>query len=78
MEPAGNELVEMVSVGGAAPITNCNVLVEVWAVGGVESVTMNVYVRLLVLLGMPLMMPVDEFSVNPVGSEGEPPASPQV
>jgi hypothetical protein len=31
----------MVNVGGAAPIINCNVLVAVWGVGGVESVTVN-------------------------------------
>lgn len=40
--------------------------------------TVNVYVRLLVLAGMPVIAPVDEFRVNPVGKAGDPPASPHV
>ena len=68
----------MVSGGGAAPIINGNVLVFVCAVGGVESVTVNAYVILLVLVGMPLMAPVAECSVNPFGRAGDPTARPHV
>lgn len=71
-------VVVIVSVGGAAPIINCNVLVVVWGVGGVSSVTVNVWLRLLVPVGTPLINPVDVFSVNPVGRSGELAASPHV
>ena len=61
----------IVGGSGAAPIINCSVLVAVWGVGGVESVTVNVWLRLLVPVGMPLISPVDVFSVNPIGRTGE-------
>lgn len=68
----------MASVGGAAPIINCTVRVAVWGIGGVASLTVNVKERLLVLVEMPLMTPVDGFSDNPFGRAGDPTASPQV
>ena len=77
--PAGRgELVVIIRAGGWEPIINCNVLVAVWGVGGVESVTVNVWLRLLGPVGMPLMTPVEGFSVNPVGRAGDPSVSPHV
>ena len=77
--PGGRgELVEIIRLGVAAPIINCNVLVAVWGVGGVSSVTVNVWLRLLVPVGAPLINPVDAFSVNPVGRSGDAPVSPHV
>ena len=49
-----------------------------WGVGGVESVTVNVCVRLLVLVGTPLITPVAGFNVKPVGSRADPPARTQL
>lgn len=77
--PGGRgELVVMIRLGGAVPMINCNVLVEVWGVGRVSSVTVNVWFRLLVPVGTPLINPVDVISVNPVGKSGELPVSPHV
>lgn len=42
--------------------------VFVWGVGVVESVTLNVSeVPVVGAVGVPLIMPVDEFSVKPAG-----------
>ena len=77
--PGGNGLVVViVSVSGAAPIINCNVLVAVWGVGGVSSVTVKVWLRLLVPVGIPPISPVDVSSANPVGRAGDPTANPHV
>lgn len=58
----------MVSVGGAAPIINCNGLVVVWDVGGVESVTRIVKLDVPAAVGVPEITPA-VLNVSPAGSE---------
>jgi len=58
----------MVSVGAAAPIINCNDLVVVWGVGGVESVTCTVKLDVPAAVGVPEITPA-VLNASPAGSE---------
>ena len=50
-----------------AVMVSVRLTVAVWAVGIVESVTLNVSTVFVPLVGVPLICPVCAFSVNPAG-----------
>ena len=65
--PFASDAVVIVSVPDA--MVSVRLTVAVWAVGVVESVTLNVSgVFVTPLVGVPPICPVCAFSVNPVGS----------
>ena len=59
----------VVICGGPLAIATIKLVVAVCAVGVVESVTMNPNRGAVATVGVPLISPVDAFSVKPVGSD---------
>ena len=67
--PLGSEVVLMASAGGAEDETVRLRLTDLLCAGMLESVTVTVsMVALAVSVGVPVIAPVDGFSVSPAGS----------
>jgi hypothetical protein len=65
--PLGNGDIVVIDNAGVAAIVNVKLLLAVWWVGLVESVTWNVGEKLPDAVGVPLNAPVDAFNVTPAG-----------